>query len=258
MSVLLSASLYALCLFVGLLVCMELGRRSGLRQIDRDPQGTREGTGAVEGAVFALMGLLIAFTFSGAAERFDARRAQIVSEANAIGTAWLRLDALPAESQPALRELFRQYVDSRLAAYRKLPDLEAAEKELGRNTELQQEIWSQAVAAARSSPTPAAMTVVLPALNEMIDIVTTRTAATQMHPPHAIYGMLFVLAMLSALFAGSAMAANRPRSWLHEVGFAFVLSASVYLILDLEYPRFGLIRIDTMDQLLVDVRASFD
>jgi len=92
----------------------------------------------------------------------------------------------------------------------------------------------------------------------MFDIVTTRTAATRMHPPLLIYGMLFGLALLGAVFAGAAMAGGRTRNTLHVVGFAAMMAASVYLILDLEYPRYGVIRIDDMDQLLVDVRASFD
>lgn len=254
----LRTTLLAAGLFLGLLVFLELGRRWGARQLLSDPEIACEGLGAVEGTVFALMGLLIAFTFSGAAARFDHRRELIVQEANAIGTAWLRLDVLPAETQPALRELLRHYVDSRLAAYRLLPDLSAAKVSLDRSLELQSQIWTQSVAAARSSPTPAATTVLLPALNEMIDIVTTRTAATMMHPPLAIYAMLFVLALLSALFAGSAMAGGKRRSALHVIGFAVVMAASTYLIIDLKYPRFGLVRVDEIDQLLVDVRASFD
>jgi hypothetical protein len=258
MSVVMGAVLSSGCLFVGLLVCLELGRRWGTRQLQRDPEGARVGTGAVEGAVFALLGLLIAFTFSGAAERFDERRHLIVEEANAIGTAWLRLDLLPAESQPALRELFRKYVDSRLAAYRKLPDLDAAMIEIERSLAIQSQIWRESVAAARSSPTVAATTVLLPALNQMIDIVTTRTATTYMHPPFAIYLLLFVLSLLAALLAGSAMAGSRTRQPLHALGFATIMAASVYLILDLEFPRYGLIRVDAADQLLVDVRKSFD
>ena len=249
---------FAAFLFTGLLLCLELGRRWGTNQLERDPEGARHGTAAVEGAVFALLGLLIAFTFSGAAERFDGRRHLIVAEANAIGTAWLRLEVLPAESQPALRELFRQYVDSRLAAYRALPDVEAAQAELDRGAELQKRIWSGAVEAARFAPTPAATNVMLPALNEMIDIVTTRTAAPYMHPPLAIYLLLFILALLGAAFAGAAMAGGKRRSTLHVFGFAAIMAVSAYLILDLEFPRFGLIRVDAADQLLVEVRASFD
>lgn len=83
----------------------------------------------MEGAVFALLGLLIAFTFSGAATRFDTRRQLIIEETSDIGTAYLRLDLLPVEAQPGLREKFREYVDARLEVYRKLPDIAAAKKE---------------------------------------------------------------------------------------------------------------------------------
>ena len=91
-------------------------------------EGARAGLGAVDGAVFALLGLMIAFTFSGAASRLEVRRQLIVQEANAIGTAYLRLDLLPPGAQPGLREDFRQYVDARLAVYSKLPDIEAAKR----------------------------------------------------------------------------------------------------------------------------------
>src|SRR5512143_443438 len=94
-------------LFVGMILLLELGRRLGRRRQGKHEEGARAGLGAVEGAVFALLGLLIAFTFSGAASRFDARRELIVREANAIGTAWLRLSLLPADAQPGLRVLFR-------------------------------------------------------------------------------------------------------------------------------------------------------
>ena len=111
-------------MFVGMLVLLEIGRRLGERARAGDP-AAKSGSGSVEGAVFGLMALLIAFTFSGAANRFDTRRALVVEEANNIGTAWLRLDLLPATVQPPLREKFRQYVDVRLAAYAKLPDVAA-------------------------------------------------------------------------------------------------------------------------------------
>jgi hypothetical protein len=101
-------------LFIGMLVFTEAGRRLGLRRLARGSEAAPAGFGVVEGAIFALMGLLIAFTFSGAASRFDTRRHLVVEEANAIGTAYLRLDLLPASTQTALRESFRQYVEARL------------------------------------------------------------------------------------------------------------------------------------------------
>ena len=243
-------------LFVGMLVLLETGRRLGLRRIVPDSDAARAGFGVVEGAIFALMGLLIAFTFSGAASRFDMRRHLVVEEANAIGTAYLRLDLLPMSAQTALRESFRQYVEARLDTYRKLPDIVAAKQALAQATQLQGKIWSQALAACQDAPQPATM-LLLPALNAMIDITTTRSVATQIHPPQVIFVMLCVLALASSLLAGYSMAGGQPSScWIHMLLFAVIMALTVYVILDLEYPRLGLIRVDAVDQVLVDLRDS--
>jgi hypothetical protein len=252
-----SALLFALVLFGGMLILLEVGRRIGTRRLAADAEGARLGTGAIEGAIFALLGLLIAFTFSGAASRFDERRDLIVEEANDIGTAYLRLDLLPASAQPALRHAFRDYVQSRLEAYRKLPDIKAARAELARSAEMQQQIWQQALKAAASpGANPDATKLLLPALNAMIDITTTRTMKASLHPPLVVFGMLFALALASALMAGYGMAGGKTRSWLHMVGFAAVMAITVYVILDVEFPRLGLIRVDAFDRTLSELLAG--
>ncbi len=249
----LGAMLLAIALFLALLACLEIGRRVGVRRAARDSEAALAGAGVVEGAVFALLGLLIAFTFSGAAGRFDQRRALIVEEANAIGTAYLRLDLLPAAARAELQESLRQYLDARLAVYRAVPDMVAVHAALARSTALQQEIWSKAVAASAGSQ---ATVLLLPALNEMIDITTTRTMAGQTHPPLVLFALLTGLALLGALLAGHAMSSARERNWLHMATFAFALAGAVYVILDMEYPRVGLIRVDSFDQVLFDLRQS--
>jgi hypothetical protein len=252
-----AASILALILglFVAIVLSLEGGRRIGRRRRAKLSAEAATGVGAIDGAVFGLMGLLIAFTFSGAVSRFDARRHLIVEEANAIGTAYLRLDLLPASAQPALRESFRRYVHARLTVYQKLPDIEAAKEELAHATNLQGEIWTQAVAACQAAGSPATM-LVLPALNQMIDVTTTRTMAAQTHPPVVIFVMLVALILASALLAGDGMAGSPTRSWTHLLAFAAVMAVAVYVILDIEYPRLGLIRIDAFDQVLVDLRES--
>lgn len=251
----LNASLFMFGLFAGMLVLLEVGRKVGMRRLAIDAEGARAGLGAVDGAVFALLGLMIAFTFSGAASRLEARRQLIVQEANAIGTAYLRLDLLPPGAQPRLRDDFRRYVDARLAVYSKLPDVDAAKSELTRAAALQNEIWTQAVGASREAG-PQATMLLLPALNEMIDVTTARAAALKTHPPAIIFAMLAMLALACSLLAGYGMAGGKLRSWIHMLGFSGILTLTFYVILDLEYPRVGLIRIDALDQLLVDVRAS--
>lgn len=242
-------------LFIGMLLLLEIGRRIGERRMLTDPEAVSAAVGAVDGAVFGLLGLLVAFSFAGAASRFDARRHLILEEVHAIGTAYLRLDLLPESAQPALRESFHRYVDARLALYRR-PDIGGAKAELARAAKLQEEIWSQAVAACRAEGTESTTMLLLPALNAMIDSTTTQTMTAQTHPPIVIFAMLFGLALASSLLAGYSMATGRSRSWIHMLGFAAAMAAAVYVILDIELPRLGLIRIDAFDQVLVDLRDS--
>ncbi|MEI9949330.1 MAG: DUF4239 domain-containing protein [Pseudomonadota bacterium] len=243
----------ALCLMGGMLLALEFGRRLGRR---RATQLDSSNTGALDSAVFALLGLLLAFTFSGAAARFDARRAQAVEEANDIGTAWLRLDLLPPERQPPLRDLFRRYVDARLEMYERLQNIEVQAPDLSHTETIQTEIWQRATAACRERNDSATTSLMLSSLNTMFDITTSRVAAGLMHPPLILYVLLFVLALASALVAGHSMASAKVAPWLHMVTFTTVIAASIFLVLDLEYPRAGVIRIDQIDALLANVRAG--
>jgi hypothetical protein len=251
-------ALFAVALAVGILVLLEVGRRIGARRMAEEGESASKGFGAIEGAIFGLLGLILAFSFSGALTRFDARRHLVVAEANNIGTAWLRIDLLPAAAQPPMRDLFRRYLDSRIETYRKVPDMAAVKAELARSTQLQSEIWSLAVSASRNPEVPSAPVVLLPALNAMIDITTTRTEAARLHPPLIIFVMLGTLTLACALFAGYDMAARRRLNLLHSAGFAVVLALTVYVIIDLEYPRRGLIQMTDSDQALVDLRQSMD
>ena len=230
---------------------LELGRRCGRKRLHEDEAGSHRGVGALEGAVFGLMGLLIAFTFSGAASRFDARRELLLKEANAIGTTWLRLDLLGAPARETLRAELRRYVDFRLEETR----AGAGDAAPSIATE-QRRIWTQAVAATRDSGDVRATTLLLPALNEMFDVATARYLAAQTHPPGVIYAMLVTLALGCAALAGYGMAAGKRRSWLHIGCFTGSLLLAIYVTMDLEFPRRGFIRIDRYDRLLVEVRES--
>jgi hypothetical protein len=250
--------LAALGILVGMLGCLELGRRIGLRLRAVEGDRADAAAGAIDGAIFALFGLLIAFTFSGAASRFDERRAQIVVEANAIGTAYLRVDLLPAETQAPVRALFRNYVRSRLATYRSLPDLQAARAEYDRSIALQSEIWRKAVAAARSTGSPAVLSLVVSALNDTFDIATSRLAAARTHVPREILALLIGMALTAALVVGYATSANQRRAWFRTSLFAIVITAAIFIILDLEYPRFGFVRIEAADVALDEVLQQME
>jgi hypothetical protein len=243
-----------LALFAAMVALVELGYRIGRRSRARDPDRSTSTVGAVEAAVFGLLGLILAFTFSGASDRFAQRRAQIVQEANAIGTAYLRIDLLPASEQPQLRDMFRRYLERRIEVFDNFLVREASDEALDAAEALQLGIWSRSTAACVSVPNPAACNLMLPALNDMIDITTTRTMATTTHVPWIILALLVMLSLLGAMLSGYMMALQSHRNVLHMVVFSLAVSATVYVVIDLEYPRAGLISLRSMDRVMVQLR----
>lgn len=248
--------IYAISLFIGMILFLELGRRIGQWRAANQANGEDKGISAVDGAVFALFGLLLAFTFSGAASRFDHRRDLITQEANAIGTAYLRVDLLPADKQPPIRALFRQYVEARIARYLAMSKPEISHEEYQRSIELQGKIWKLAVEGVNTASSPPVAAQIISALNEMIDITTTRLVALETHPPKIIFFMLYGLGLVVSLLAGYGMASSKSRPWLHVIAFSTAITATIYVIMDIEYPRSGFIRVDYVDQVLVDVLNS--
>ncbi len=255
--ILLSAA-FALLLFGGVLGCLRLGWHIGRRRLRTAGDDSQAGLGALEGAVFGLMGLLIAFTFTGAATRFQERRGLITQQVNAIGTAWLRLDLLRDADRDQARSGLRRHLDAQMEIVRLADDEQAAAAALARLSSIQRELWAILIRAARSDPSLPVAQSLFPPVNETFDIATSRLMATRQHPPPAVFLMLGLLVLLSGLMAGFGMAKARSQSRLHLFGFAAVMSLAVYLILDIEYPRLGLVRIDSFDQALIELRSSMD
>jgi len=249
------AFLVVVGLFIGILGALAAGHYLGRLNISTETETARTRLTVVEAAVFGLMGLMFAFIFSGAASRYELRRQLTVDEANVIGTAYLRLDLLQAQAQPALREKFRRYLEARIAVWEVLPDIEASSRQAAVAASLQQDIWASAIAALEASP-PQATIMVVPALNQMFDITTSREIAALTHTPLPVLLMLVVLGLACSLLAGYVMAGIKTRQVIvHTITFALIMTTTVYVIIDLDYPRFGLIRLDFADKGLIDLLA---
>ncbi len=235
----------ALFLFPAMILLLQAGHALRRRQ------ATAPHSSAIEGAVFALFGLLLAFTFSGAVARYDAHRELVVQESNDIGTAYLRLDLLAPTAQPPLRKLFVDYIQSRLHLYDRVSN------EISDSTkELQQEIWKQSVAGVGlPGGSPDAAKLLLPAVNDMIDLTSTRQNAFNMHPPPVIFLLLFVLSGCCAFVAGYGMT-EITRNWFYSIAFALTVTLTVYATLEIEYPRQGLIRLTQTDDTFLQLRDS--
>lgn len=248
--------LFTLILVLLFLACMEIGRRTRLHSKSEDPKA---GLGAIEAATFGLLALLLAFTFSGVDTRFEARRELIVKEANAIGSAYTRVDLLPAPVQAGIRADLRQYTDAKIAFYADQDqDPAKANREFEEAEALQQKIWKAAVPAAVQTGSAAIVTLVTSSLNDMMDVTTERSAARITHSPLPIYLLLGTLAIAASLIAGYSMGEQKKRPWLHMVVYAFALSVTLYTIADLEFPRRWLIRVNQYDTVLVNQRKSMN
>ncbi len=248
--------LASLLLFVGMLLMIGWGRSLGKKILEREHVSHKEGTGVIEGSVFALMGLMIAFTFSNAADRFDNRRQLIIDEANAIGTAYRRIDLMPQETQAHLQDLFKKYLSLRIQIYKSIPDISKAYQAVDQSRQLQNEIWSYTISNIKQNVSTVVPMLFLPALNKMFDIENERNTGASLHIPIVIIGMLFAVGLVCALLAGYGMAESGSQNWIYRLVFCVMTALTFYTILDLEYPRLGFVRLDNADQALIELRDN--
>jgi CDP-diglyceride synthetase len=249
--------------FVGSLIALQCGRTLGLRYRKHKGANNMAGLGTVEGAIFGIMGLLLAFTISGALQRFDDRRQLVLSEATAVTTAYDRLGLFEGSTARELQSRLGDYVRARIDLYRMQHDFllwQRAEsfsrEQRNQLAHFKNDLWNAAVAACPKSAYQPACSLALPALNNVFDVAVMRAGASEKHPPQIIYVMLFGLGLGCSLLAGFGMAASPARSWIHMVLFAGTMTLALYIVTDMEYPRLGLIRIESFDHFLADAYAQ--
>jgi hypothetical protein len=246
----------AFALFVAVLICLEVGRRVGLRQNQKHGTASRAGVGIVDASVYGLFGLLIGFTFSGAAGRFDQRQDIVAQQVNALGTVWQRIDVLPPELQRPIRGAFENYLDTLIASYSDFPGLPNALREPAQLTRAQNVVWSQAVAAVLTKAGEPARMLLLPALNEAFGAVERERLARRIHPPLVIFVMLAFTALAASIVGGYGMATGPTRNWTYMIVTAMTISVAAYVVIELEFPRIGFVRVEQMDRALQEFRAS--
>src|SRR5215813_13228918 len=252
------AVLIAAAFFFCSLFLLNYGRHLGTRYLHQGT-GIMAGLTTVEGAIFALIGLLLAFTISGALQRFDDRRQLVIQEANAASTAHDRLALLEGEVARDLQNKLRDYFQARIDLYRMPHDYSLLKRTEYFSQEQQDkilssknELWNAAVGACPKSNFSPACGQALPTLANMFEVARLRLGAAEKHPPQVIYVVLFGLGLGGSLLAGFGMAAAKSRSWIHMLVFATTLTVALYTLTNMEYPRLGLIRIENFDHFLVD------
>jgi hypothetical protein len=221
---------------VGIRVAQHLARR----RPEQEPGG--DGIGAVVGAMLGLLAFMLAIAFGMAADRRTSRKELLLAEVNAIGTAWLRADLIPEPHRTASRELLREYVNLRLDAAehpeRLLANLEQA-------TALHGRLWTHAAALADADlKNPDIVSLYVEALNETIDLQTSRVTVARYRIPPAVWLTFAILASLSSLAVGLNFGRNSNRSHLMTAMLSVSLGVVMFLIFDLDRGNQGWLKVD--------------
>lgn len=235
-------------LFLG--AAAKVGHVLGVRMRERLGEAEPPDLGATLGGLLGLLALLLAFTFGMAGQRFDTRKALLMEEANAIGTAWLRADLIPEPQAAQAHQVLRAYAQARvdLAVPANLAEA------IGRSERLQSELWGIARAAATVAPTPT-VALFVAAVNEVIDMHGRRVqAALRNRIPPTIFATLFAVSILVLAASGFVSGLTREKSALASILLALVLAVVIALILDLDRPYEGLLTVS--QQAMVDVLTS--
>ena len=247
-------------LFVGtillVMVAHEIGHLLGHAAKAHPKEEKDSTTGAISGAILGLVAFMLAFTFGMAADRYDARKALVREEANAIGTAYLRTDFLPDSARAKSARLFRTYVDDRVSAVQK-NDPAGLARTLAEAPRIHKELWSIAVANARTDMNSDIGALYIESLNDVIDIHAMRVnVAVHTRIPGGIWEILFGLigVGLAAVGYHAAIAGSR-KSWV-TVMLGFALALVIGLIAVLDRPQAGIIKVS--QQPLIDVRDMID
>ena len=240
----------AVVLLAGGLVASEIGYRLGAAYTPKHESFARQ-FDVIRTATFAFVAFLIAFAFSAAGERFVGRLDVIVAEANALGTAWLRADVLPEPQRGALKAALKEYTADRVAMF-DTRDPDELARLLAKVDGLQAKIWAEALAGAQNNAP--LMALVLPPLNDVIDLHTTHLAQIRRHLPLPIMIVLLATAALSLVLVGFGNGQAGRRSPVLDATYAAVLSVALWMTIDLDHPRQGLIQVSY--QPLIDALAA--
>lgn len=232
-----------LVILIALIIVGLLGntaRRLMVRSGVQEPPS--EGFGYVLSGALGLLGLLIAFTFSAAADRFDTRRLLVVKEANAIVTTYLRVQALDEAPKVSLSQLMVQYVHVRRGWFQAGEDLTRMAQAETATDDLQRKIWNVTAADVRANPTATINPSLLQTTNDMFELAASQRAALAARLPITILRALLVYSVITAALIGYGLAEG-PRQIIISAALYLALSLSICLILDIDRPRNGSVRV---------------
>lgn len=236
-----------------LLLAAEIGFRVARRVKDPAAKKSVASADVVVAALLGLLALLLGFSFSIVEERFGARKALVLEEANAIGTTYLRAKMLPAPHDRKVQLLLRDYVATRLNVGTPASLAHALE----RSHQLHRELWTEAVAVARQQPQSQVTNLFTTSLNQVIDLNESRiTVAIHQRLPLPMRRVLYVVSILALLGLGFGMGLRRSRPGLVTVALVTAVASVIVLIVEIDRPMGSIVQVS--QSALVDLHDSME
>lgn len=250
------SSLYAVnewgllgALLLLLLAASEMGYRLGMRQARARGQSGSYLTHEV--SALGVLALLLGFTFSIAAGKFEARRALVLDEANAIGTASLRAQMLPAGYADEAKLLFDRYAVARVRLFDAGLDERARRTANEESESLHGQLWTLARQALEVNRLDVGTGLFIAALNDVIDMHGKRKAAYGYRLPDAIFVLIYAVATIAFVLSGVAAGVHESRSRVPTYVMAVLVTSVILFIVDMDRPQRGLLQVS--DQAIMDL-----
>ncbi len=244
--------LITLVLIVLMLIAAVVGNLWG-RFLNKKYGSQDDASNFIPSTILGLLALVLGFTFSMAVSRFDSRRNMILQEANAIGTAVLRVDFMPKEFQVPLRDLFKDYIQVRIDYHRIRGDEQRAREIHQRTSDLQGKIWAhlRSITEKNKDPITALM---VNATNEVFDVSSEREQSSKNRIPELVYFLLFFICFAGIGSLGY-LGGRKNENNIFNVSVLTILFALVMgLIMDIDRPQRGLIQ--TNQEPLIQLQQS--
>jgi hypothetical protein len=248
--------LYLVFVFPLTLLVLYLGYRYAARHGTEGDAGWAFGLGL--GAIFGLIALILGFSFSFAAGRWEARRALVVDEADAIRAAFLRGDFLPPRTEAQFRSLLIDYTRLRLRTYAEVGDMHAERRSLLQGDGLQGRLWTVAATAAHGDPRNTLYADLSRSVIDVIAVSEEQEAALNNHVPRAVIGLILLATLAGALLFGLTFGRAKSPHTILAVTFCLLFAVTVFTIIDLDHPQGGFIGVDIepLQATLYDMTAS--
>jgi hypothetical protein len=236
--------LIAVGLFFALLTANEAGFRSGIRGRHGETELSRSAATALKGSIFGLVALLLGFSFSATTARYDLRQRLVLDQANAVGTCHLRAGLLEESSGDRIRASLRRYIRAHLDYVAVGSDRAAAARAAQEIDRILPDLWAAVEEANRKSPDAVRNSLIIPAANEVIDLSSTRNWASRNHLPTPVLVLLLASVLVSGLLLGHSSGQSGRRHVGLWLATNLILALVMYVVLDFDRPRRGLIRVD--------------